>query len=466
MTELSSKYGQRIVNNISMAMPHSGVFTAARDPLNNIMQPETLDVRSYLQSLKFTSLVSNHMWLQGLGEYFITASVPSPAVNVLCASMSEDDLKPMVYTAWPNALRPFNASLYPPEPPFNIPYYSEDEWLNTTDVDDLFGFGKKYGRRHPVFPKYPLPYNTVLNTTGWYADSIYLLGASPTSDYVLCSLRATQYPKCSTEYHASLSGGSLTSHCDDDTNRLAYSKSQTEAPVGFVETDWKNIASEWAITLSLNNGISDGKAANARLLTQLIPTTPALDPSLPSIAEALAVLAGCTLLISAQDAPFIHYWNYSITVPTLAEAQHQAFNATLRTQDYASGGVQRWQSVFYVVLALVFVTNIFCLVYFIIRGGLVTDFIEPQNLFSLSINSPSSRHLAGSCGGGPEKDQLKVDWFINVDGDHVFIENGKEPSARDWRRQISRPSPLQFEAEGSPVASTYAKLSNRRTSLL
>lgn len=48
MTELSSKYGQRIINNVSMAMPHSGVFTAARDPLNQIMQPETLDVCSYL----------------------------------------------------------------------------------------------------------------------------------------------------------------------------------------------------------------------------------------------------------------------------------------------------------------------------------------------------------------------------------------------------------------------------------
>lgn len=45
MTELSSRYGHRVINNISMAMPHSGVFTAARDPLNQIMQPETLDVR-------------------------------------------------------------------------------------------------------------------------------------------------------------------------------------------------------------------------------------------------------------------------------------------------------------------------------------------------------------------------------------------------------------------------------------
>jgi len=404
--------------------------------------------------------------LQGLGEYNITASVPSPAVNVLCATVTKEDMEPMVYMEWPNADQPFNASAYPPGPPF-IPNYGPDEWLNTTNVDDLFGFGKKYGRRPPIFPKLPMPYNTILNTTGWFADAIYLLGTSAKSEYVLCSLRATQYPKCSTEYHASLSGGSLKANCNNDhNNRHPYSLSHPEAPVGFVETDWKNIASEWSNALSLNNGITDGRAANARLLTQLIPSTPSLDPSLPSIAEALAVLAGCTLLISAQDAPFIHYWNYSTTVPALKEPQYQAFQATFQTQDYASGGAQPWQSVFYIVLALVCAMNIFCLVYFFIRGGLVTDFIEPQNLFSLAINSPPSGHLAGSCGGGPEKDQLKVNWFINVDDDHVFIENSRAPSASDWRSKISRPSQLQFEAEGSPVASMYAKLSSKRTSLL
>lgn len=371
----------------------------------------------------------------------------------------------MVYTEWPNAKFPFNASEYPPEPPLNIPYYSADEWLNTTNVDDLFGFGKKYGRRHPIFPKFPQRYNTVLNTTGWYADSIYLLGTSPTNDSVLCSLRATQYPKCSTEYHASLSGGSLTSNCDD-SNPRPYSKYRPDAPVGFIETDWRNIASEWAMTFSLNSGITDGNSANARLLTELIPTTPALDPSLPSIAEALAVLAGCTLLLSAQDAPFIHYWNYSSTLPTLAEPQYQAFPATLRTQNYASGGVLPWQSVFYLVLALVVITNVICLVHFIIWGGLVTDFVEPQNLFSLSVNSPPNRLLAGSCGGGPEKDQFKAPWFISVDGDHVFIKNGRAPSASCWRKNTSQAPLLPFDVEASPLASTYARLSNSRTNLL
>ena len=44
MSEDSANFG-RIVNNISMAMPHSGIVAAARDPKNGILQPEDLDVR-------------------------------------------------------------------------------------------------------------------------------------------------------------------------------------------------------------------------------------------------------------------------------------------------------------------------------------------------------------------------------------------------------------------------------------
>ena len=40
---------------------------------------------------------------QGLGEYSIEASVPSPGINVLCANMSTDEMSPMVYSAkWPS----------------------------------------------------------------------------------------------------------------------------------------------------------------------------------------------------------------------------------------------------------------------------------------------------------------------------------------------------------------------------
>ena len=380
-------------------------------------------------------------------------------VNVLCASVTEEEMAPLVYTSWPGSNgAAFNATLWPNG--YDVPTFPS--FLNSTPMDDLFLWGEKYNRRPPVFPKFPIAYNSVLNTTGWHADTIYLLATSADSTYMLCSLRASQSPNCSTKLYSSASGASMESHCDDAHNELAYSKSEPKANSGIYNQDWVNVASEWALALSMDAGITDGDASNVRLLTQMIPSSNSLDPSLPSIAEALAVLAGCTLLISSQDSPFIHYWNYSATVSTLAEPQYQGFNATLKTQDYSSGGTQHWQGIFYIVLLLVFATNVFCLVYFIVRGGLVTDFVEPQNLFSLSLNSPPSQSLAGSCGGGPEREELNTNWFINMDNDHVYIQSGdRSPTGKGKRSKT-----IEFDFESSPLASTYSKLSKKHTSLL
>jgi hypothetical protein len=39
-TKAVSEKHNRIINNVTLAMPHTGVFQAARDPLSDIMQPE------------------------------------------------------------------------------------------------------------------------------------------------------------------------------------------------------------------------------------------------------------------------------------------------------------------------------------------------------------------------------------------------------------------------------------------
>lgn len=48
MTEISTQYStsnySRVVTNITMAMPHAGVFAATLDPINSIVQPQALDV--------------------------------------------------------------------------------------------------------------------------------------------------------------------------------------------------------------------------------------------------------------------------------------------------------------------------------------------------------------------------------------------------------------------------------------
>ena len=45
MTTVSDRFG-RIINNITMAMPHAGIFAAARDPINGIRQPD-INVRQW-----------------------------------------------------------------------------------------------------------------------------------------------------------------------------------------------------------------------------------------------------------------------------------------------------------------------------------------------------------------------------------------------------------------------------------
>jgi hypothetical protein len=386
----------------------------------------------------------------------VKASIPSPSINVLCANMSEEELLPMISSLWPGHIpnEPYNTSDIPPWP----------SWLNKTSVDDVFGFGEEYGRRHPVFPKLPLPFNTVFNHSGSYTDSVYVLACSAPSNYTLCSLRSSQTPGCSTEYNNSMAGGSMRSRCEGTANRLAYHNTVQNATDGVFDANWASVGANWGDALSLGAGISDGNASNARLLTQLIPTTYSLNTSLPSIAEALAVLSGCTLILSALDAPLIHYWSYPPLPSTLDTPQYQKFVGALSFQDYASGGAKPWQNIFYLVLVIVFGTNVFCLAYFVKRGGLVTDFIEPQNLFSLSLNSPSSDVLEGSCGSGPEGEQFRAKWHIkkNLQRDHFYIENqGGLPTPR-----LKRSPPPEYEMENSPAASQYERLAGKHTSLL
>ena len=87
----------------------------------------------------------------------------------------------------------------------------------------------------------------------------------------------------------------------------------------------------------------DGDASTARLWTELILTNTSVDyslypppmslqPAFPSPAEALAVMAGCTLIQSSQDAPFVEFWNYSVNI--LDEPQIQYFNASVKAQQY------------------------------------------------------------------------------------------------------------------------------------
>ncbi|KAF4632719.1 hypothetical protein G7Y89_g5404 [Cudoniella acicularis] len=426
----------RVINNVTLAMPHAGVYYAARDIKNEILQPEELG---------------------GVGEYSLRASVVSPALNVMCVNANQTELAPLVYVTWPNATK--NSSDIPNQV---LPWvgYQDDiqllpgqNFLNSTVLDDIFEWGPKYNRQPPVFGMWPIEYNSVTNITAPNSDSNYLFIKAPnttTTDYTLCQIR----------------GNFLESHCEDPDDPMAYSKSVQGAPSNIHSNDYRNVASQAILALSLNTGISNANASNARLLSQMILAlnpntgTAALNPLLPSIAELLAVLFGNTLLMSTAESTYYHYWNYTSTI--LDPGTYLPFNASLSSQEYTSGLLLRWQGIFYVVLALVFITNVFCLAYFFIRSGLVTDYTEPQNLFTLAVNSPPSHRLGGSCGAGPEGDQLNIDWHVKQEDNsgHFFIKDGG--GEIDGHHQFE----LRRRPQNLKSMTSYSKLSTTRRSWL
>jgi hypothetical protein len=165
-----------------------------------------------------------------------------------------------------------------------------------------------------VFYKFPTIYNTLLNNTApWGQDSIYLLGngledAPDGANYFMCKIKAGTTTSCSTQYSVQGSaGGAMRSHCEDHDDPLAFIRGNASR-VTTVSLDWVNVAETAFNALSLNNGVEDGDASNARILTQFMLSKGELDPSLPSPAEALAVMAGSTLLMSSQDSPFYEYF--------------------------------------------------------------------------------------------------------------------------------------------------------------
>ncbi|KAI0896501.1 hypothetical protein F4806DRAFT_428861 [Annulohypoxylon nitens] len=449
-----AKYN-RVVNNVTLAMPHPGVYSAATDPRNNILQPDDL---------------------AGVGEYMIRASVVSPVVNVMCVNMSPDELKPLVYTEWPNARTKGTdvpGQRAGVEDWFNdVPAPSDDEWLNRTAVDDIFRWGPQYKRRPPVFQLFPINYNMITNTSVSMAPDIYVLAKSNfTDDYTLCQLESWVTPKCSTEFDVSgISGGFMRAHCEDPTNTNSYEagsgNNDFDVRMPAPSLDWRNLADQWRLSMDLNGGVQNNNASNARIMTNLILTDAALNARLPSMAEAFAVLASSTLVAGTLSSTYRAVWDYPNV--DMSPGVYEAFHVTMKTQEYTSSHVMRWQAVFYPVLGLVFIINLGCMFYILFfRSGLVSDYTEPQNLFAVSVNSPASAALSGSCGHGPDSKEMVVPWRVGYSAaaNHYFFEQAKD--ARKPRPESVASGSQLLSPHGGRYRSqnwdNYKRLSSSRT---
>ncbi|KAI0377266.1 hypothetical protein F5Y04DRAFT_264626 [Hypomontagnella monticulosa] len=431
----------RIINNVTLAMPHPGVYSAATDPHNDILQPDDL---------------------AGVGEYSIRASVVSPAVNIMCVNMARDELAPIIYTRWPDARTRFTdvpGQRVGVEDWFNdVPPPTDNEWLNRTVVDDVFRWGPQYSRRPPVFQLYPIDFNMITNTSVAMSDSIYLLAKGAIDDYTLCEMRSWVTPKCSTRFDVSgISGGRLEAHCEDPSDANSYvagsgNNDTTDPPDPSV--DWRNLADQWRLSMDLNGGVTNNNASNARIMTNLILGEPALSTTLPSMAEALAVLASSTLVASSLGSTYRTRWDYNPM--ELSPGIYEPFRVAMRSQQYTSSHVSAWQAVFYPVLGIVFVINAVCLAYLIFyRPGLVSDYTEPQNLFAVAVNSPPSAALAGSCGHGPDSREMVVPWRVGYSAaaNHYFFEEAGDAGGAG--EENGRPETRQSMASGSDLLSAH-----------
>lgn len=272
----------------------------------------------------------------------------------------------------------------------------------------------------------------ITNTTVAGSDSVYILAKLGTiDDYTLCQLKSWVTPKCSTEFDISgISGGYMRAHCedpDDPNSYIAASGNEDATSPPWPSVDWRNLAEEWRLSMDLNGGVQHNNASNARIMTNLILASPSLDPFLPSISEALAVLASSTLVTGSLSSTYRAVWQYSDVL--MHPGVYESFKASMRTQQYTSSHVMAWQGIFYPVLAFVFVINVVCLLYLLFfRPGLVSDYTEPQNLFSVAVNSPPSSALAGSCGHGPDSAQMVVPWRVGYSAaaNHYFFEEAGE----------------------------------------
>ncbi|KAF5865359.1 hypothetical protein ETB97_004170 [Aspergillus alliaceus] len=278
-------------------------------------------------------------------------------------------------------------------------------------------------------------------------------------------MQAKKTPYCSVRYSASASGANFTTDCERSDNQWQYNWSQPNAPDGIWESNWKLIAGEWASSLGLNAGIMDSYSSNSRLLMQLVPSNFSLNPKLPSTAEALAVLAANTMIMGSENAPFLHFWNQ--TQEIISQPELQYFNASVSVMEYRSSATEGWQSLFYPVLILTFVTSFLCLVYLLCeREGQLTDFTEPLTLFTLAINSPATSRLEGACGAGPYGHQFKEKWYVGMkEGDeHYYIQTKADESSQTVLNLEPSKGPIKAKDPGppplSPALEEYRRYSN------
>ncbi|KAF2821931.1 hypothetical protein CC86DRAFT_448407 [Ophiobolus disseminans] len=376
----------RIINNVTVTIPHRGIPMSSRNSRNHILQPEDLS---------------------NAGSYSITAGVVMLVLSVLCVNANRSELELIVYQTWPNALNT-----------------SSEEWSKLANtqvfaINNLAELDTTFQRQdvvdvEPIFLRYPETVLTVVfannteviitNVLGYLLGRTLETGPGSVEGYLLCSHQSGRTASCSTRYDVSSSGQSLEALCDTNAMRNA----QSHAPIpDFV--------------LGLHSSGDDIPEPSSKIRHLLGDGEIGMDASVPSPAEILLSIFTCAILDLAPDFPFVPMPN-------------------------PPGRVSRWA--FHIVLLSVFLINIFILIYLgvMLRVRLITDLCEPLVLFLLGYHSPPDNLFRGLPHDGVNKTDFLAPWCVNrqlgqlvVVGENDSIATGDDEGTRFGLRLRRRP---------------------------
>jgi len=258
------------------------------------------------------------------------------------------------------------------------------------------------------------------------SDSIYLLIKSPnTTDYTVCQMYGVLTQDCSTKHTQKVGARTLSVDCND--NELSFQR--TIAPGNFRPSpsrDFRDVLGAWATAVGLNGGMLSSNSSLVHVLSQLVVTNspntntmPSLNKTLPSLSEALAVLSNSMLIKASINATFDNRTIKGAPIPLAVSP----YKVMVKNQQYRSGPPAPYHKALYPILFIMFFANWYCLTYFLREMRLVVDFLEPQNLFSVAIDSPSeSKRRAGE---GPIGNHGDATWVLRRDHDQkLFFKQG------------------------------------------
>ncbi|KAE9980742.1 hypothetical protein EG328_012087 [Venturia inaequalis] len=407
MIDVSKKFDGRIVNNVTLAIPHPGISKAASDKSNLIAQPNEFE--------------------GGVGRYQIRAQIPSPYLNIICTNAKRSDLEGLVHEDQIEGQLNNSDLLIPDkDPQFVIDFDWEKYTTVKSPLDNIFNWNNSNNKR-PIFYRYP-PANQTVRTIGsleydsFGRNSVYLLSApgdlskdNSTQEYTLCSIQAGLLVNCFTELSVAGNSSVMTAHCDDSSNSMAYSRRDSSAK-DTVRPAFVAVGSLAATSVGLNNGELGNPADNMNYLTKLILKNATLRSDRPSIAEGLAAFLLPSLVMAAQDSPFD-----TSTTPASSTESLQSFPIILTATLYASGGKKWYQHFYVIVLAVVFLMNSYMLYYLFLRHrkDLKMDICDSMNLFGLAVASDFNNFPDSKLILSPKKENSErlrsIEWKISCD---------------------------------------------------